>query len=102
MKLAKTYNFVKKDLNIIEKSLKNTIQSDHIVRQESATQHLEAGGKRIRRVFVLLSGQIGSYHIDRFRTDAVALEPRQMAPLVHDDAVHNSEVGRGKRTVKHA
>ncbi|HLQ97504.1 MAG TPA: heptaprenyl diphosphate synthase component II [Candidatus Dormibacteraeota bacterium] len=102
MKLAKTYNFVKKDLNIIEKSLKNTIQADHIVLQDASTQLLEAGGKRIRPVFVLLSGQMGSYHIDRFKTVAVALELIHMATLVHDDVVDNSELRRGKPTVKHS
>ena len=102
MKLAKTYNFVKKDLNIIEESLKNTIKADHVVLRDASTQLLEAGGKRIRPVFVLLSGQMGSYHIDRFKTVAVALELIHMATLVHDDVVDNSELRRGKPTVKHS
>jgi len=101
MKLAKTYNYVKKDLNMIEESLKNTIKADHIVLQDASTQLLEAGGKRIRPVFVLLSGQMGSYNIDRFKTVAVALELIHMATLVHDDVVDNSELRRGKPTVKY-
>jgi len=102
MKLAKTYNFVKKDLNMIEESLKNTIRADHPVLRNASTQLLEAGGKRIRPVFVLLSGQMGNYNVDRFKTVAVALELIHMATLVHDDVVDNSELRRGKPTVKHS
>lgn len=101
MKLAKTYKFVKKDLNIIEETLKSTIKADHTVLRNASTQLLQAGGKRIRPVFVLLSGKMGNYNIDRFKTVAVALELIHMATLVHDDVVDNSELRRGKPTVKH-
>src|SRR5690625_3995908 len=102
MKLAKTYNFVKKDLNIIEKSLKNTIKAEHKILQDASTQLLQAGGKRIRPVFVLLSGQMGEYNIERFKTVAVSLELIHMATLVHDDVVDDSELRRGKPTVRHS
>lgn len=102
MKLAKTYRYLKKDLDIIEDSLKNTIQAEHEILQKASTQLLQAGGKRIRPVFVLLSGQMGKYNIDRIKTVAVALELIHMATLVHDDVVDHSELRRGKPTVRHS
>ncbi len=102
MKLAKTYKFVKKDLNMIEESLKNTIRAEHEVLREASTQLLQAGGKRIRPIFVLLSGQMGTYNIEKFKTVAVSLELIHMATLVHDDVVDDSELRRGKPTVRHS
>jgi heptaprenyl diphosphate synthase len=102
MKLAKTYRYLKKDLNLIEEALKNVIQADHLILREASTQLLQAGGKRIRPVFVLLSGQIGTYDIERFKTVAVSLELIHMATLVHDDVVDDSELRRGKPTVRHS
>ena len=102
MKLAKTYRHVKKDLNIIEESLKNAINAEHTILRETSTQLLQAGGKRIRPIFVLLSGQMGKYNIDKFKTVAVSLELIHMATLVHDDVVDDSELRRGKPTVRHS
>lgn len=100
MKFAKAYNFLKKDLNNIESSLKQSIQAEHPILRKSSTQLLQAGGKRIRPIFVLLSGQMGTYDIERFKTVAVSLELIHMATLVHDDVVDDSQLRRGKPTVK--
>lgn len=100
MKLAKAYGFLKKDLIIIEDSLKQAIQAEHPILREASTQLLQAGGKRIRPIFVLLSGQMGHYNIERFNTVAVSLELIHMATLVHDDVVDDSQLRRGKPTVK--
>lgn len=102
MKLAKTYRYLKKDLNTIEAALKNAIQADHTILRQASTQLLQAGGKRIRPVFVLLSGQVGNYDIEKLKTVAVSLELIHMATLVHDDVVDDSELRRGKPTVRHS
>ncbi|MEC5422462.1 heptaprenyl diphosphate synthase component II [Virgibacillus sp. C22-A2] len=101
MKLAKTYNYLRKDLDVIEESLNKVIQAKHPVLREASTELLEAGGKRIRPVFVLLSGQIGNYNINRIKTVAVTLELIHMATLVHDDVIDDAELRRGKPTIKH-
>ena len=101
MILAKTYKYLKKDLDIIETSLNQAIQAEHPILRKASTQLLKAGGKRIRPVFVLLSGQMGNYDINSFKTVAVSLELIHMATLVHDDVVDNSELRRGESTVKH-
>lgn len=101
MKIAKTYRYLKKDLNLIESSLKTAIQAEHPVLRKTSEQLLQAGGKRIRPVFVLLSGYFGNYDINRLTSVAVSLELIHMATLVHDDVVDDAELRRGKPTVKH-
>src|SRR5690625_1761643 len=100
MNLAKTYEHLKSELRIIEKSLDQTIQANHPVLQLAATQLLQAGGKRIRPVFVLLASQVGSYNIDQIKKVAVPLELIHMATLVHDDVIDDAELRRGQPTIK--
>ncbi|HLR66328.1 heptaprenyl diphosphate synthase component II [Virgibacillus alimentarius] len=100
MKLAKTYGYLKKDLDIIEDALNEAIQARHPVLRKASTQLLQAGGKRIRPVFVLLSGRFGHYDINRIKTVAVSLELIHMATLVHDDVIDEAELRRGKPTIK--
>lgn len=100
MKIAKTYGYLKKDLNYIEQALNNAIQAEHPVLRDAASQLLNAGGKRIRPVFVLLAGQFGNYHMERLKTVAVSLELIHMATLVHDDVIDDAELRRGKPTIR--
>ncbi|MGM8365341.1 heptaprenyl diphosphate synthase component II [Virgibacillus sp. W0181] len=101
MKLAKIYGYLKKDLDVIEEALREVIQAEHPVLREASTQLLQAGGKRIRPVFVLLSGQFGDYNLERIKKVAVSLELIHMATLVHDDVVDDAELRRGLPTIKH-
>ncbi|KGP73010.1 heptaprenyl diphosphate synthase component II [Pontibacillus yanchengensis] len=100
MKLAMIYPFLKNDIDKIEQALNQTIQAEHPVLREASTQLLEAGGKRIRPVFVLLSGKFGQYDIERMKDVAVSLELIHMASLVHDDVIDDAELRRGQPTIK--
>ena len=100
MKLAKTYGYLKKDLDIIENSINEVIQAEHAVLRKASTALLKAGGKRIRPVFVLLSGQIGTLNMDKIKTVAVSLELIHMATLVHDDVIDDADLRRGMPTIR--
>lgn len=101
MKLPKTYGYLNKDLELIEKSLNETIQAEHPVLRQASTDLLNAGGKRIRPVFVLLAGQIGEFDEENIIRAAVALELIHMATLVHDDVIDEATLRRGQPTIKH-
>lgn len=101
MKLSKTYHFLEDDLNKIESILLNKVQANHPVLTKASKQLLEAGGKRIRPIFVLLSGRLGTNHFERLIKVAVSLELIHMATLVHDDVVDDATLRRGSPTVKH-
>jgi heptaprenyl diphosphate synthase len=100
MNLQDIYQNLKKDLQQIEAKLEESVQTNHPELHDSATHLLKAGGKRMRPVFVLLSGHLGTYDADRLRQVAVALELIHMATLVHDDVIDDADLRRGKRTVK--
>ncbi|WP_087971533.1 heptaprenyl diphosphate synthase component II [Oceanobacillus rekensis] len=100
MRLPKIYGFLKKDLDIIESALRESIQAEHPVLRKASIELLDAGGKRIRPVFVLLAGQLGNYDMDNIKHVAVSLELIHMATLVHDDVIDEAELRRGKPTTK--
>ncbi|MFD2214235.1 heptaprenyl diphosphate synthase component II [Metabacillus endolithicus] len=100
MKLKAMYSFLNNDLTIIEKELEKTAVSEYPLLRQANLELLQAGGKRIRPVFVLLSAMFGNYDIQRVKHVAVALETIHMASLVHDDVIDDAELRRGKPTVK--
>lgn len=100
MKLKMMYSFLNSDINTIEKKLEETIQSDSLLLKHASLHTLQAGGKRIRPVFVLLAGKFGRYDIDVMKNVAVALELIHMASLVHDDVIDDADLRRGQPTVK--
>ncbi|WP_404442502.1 heptaprenyl diphosphate synthase component II [Sutcliffiella horikoshii] len=100
MKLKMMYSFLNNDLQIIENELEATIQTERALLQEASLHLLQAGGKRIRPVFVLLAAKLGTYDIHKVKNVAVALELMHMASLVHDDVIDDAELRRGKSTIK--
>ncbi|WML45113.1 heptaprenyl diphosphate synthase component II [Neobacillus sp. PS3-40] len=100
MKLKMMYSFLNSDINIIEKRLEDTIQAESLLLRQASLHTLQAGGKRIRPIFVLLAAKFGSYDIEVIKNVAVSLELIHMASLVHDDVIDDAELRRGKPTVK--
>lgn len=100
MKLVDIYYRMKKDIKLIEEEIYNTIATEHIVLNQSSNQLLAAGGKRIRPIFVLLSGHFGDYKFPKIKKVAASLELIHMATLVHDDVIDDADKRRGKLTVK--
>ena len=85
---------------MIEQELEQAVDSDSLLLNDASLHLLQAGGKRIRPVFVLLAGKFGNYNIDVMKQVAVPLELIHMASLVHDDVIDDSEIRRGQPTVK--
>ncbi|KPD00845.1 Heptaprenyl diphosphate synthase component 2 [Geobacillus sp. BCO2] len=100
MKLKAMYSFLSDDLAAVEEELERTVRSECGPLGEAALHLLQAGGKRIRPVFVLLSARFGRYDFERIKHVAVALELIHMASLVHDDVIDDADVRRGRPTIK--
>lgn len=100
MKIVDIYARLKKDMNVIEKELDRCVRSEHVQLSEASLHLLKAGGKRLRPVFVLLSGQFGRYNLDLLKNIAVSMELIHMASLVHDDVIDDADTRRGKPTVR--
>ncbi|MFT8321539.1 MAG: heptaprenyl diphosphate synthase component II [Bacillus sp. (in: firmicutes)] len=100
MKLKMMYSFLNSDLDLIEKTLEETVNADSTLLRESSMHLLQAGGKRIRPIFVLLAGQFGDFDRISITKAAVSLELIHMASLVHDDVIDNADLRRGQPTIK--
>lgn len=100
MKLKMMYSFLNSDLTIIEEALEGAVKANSPLLHQASLHLLQAGGKRIRPVFVLLAGKFGEYDINKIKNVAVALELIHMASLVHDDVIDDAELRRGKPTIK--
>lgn len=100
MKLVDLYYKMQPELKVIEERLQAEVDSDYQILKETSQHLLEAGGKRIRPVFVLLSGKFGNYDLQKISTVAITLELIHMASLVHDDVIDNADTRRGYPTVK--
>ncbi|WP_445505574.1 heptaprenyl diphosphate synthase component II [Niallia sp. 03091] len=100
MKLKMMYSFLNSDLELIEKTLEETVNADSSLLRESSLHLLQAGGKRIRPIFVLLAGKFGHYDLSVIKKAAVSLELIHMASLVHDDVIDDADLRRGQPTIK--
>lgn len=100
MKLKMLYSDLKADIDIIEKELEKAVNSSSHLIQDASLHLLQAGGKRIRPVFVLVSAKFGHYSIENIKYVAVPLELIHMGSLVHDDVIDDSDMRRGRHTVK--
>jgi heptaprenyl diphosphate synthase len=100
LKLKNLYSDFRPDIELIEKELEKSLESDSPILREASMHLLHAGGKRIRPVFVLLSAKFGNFDLGLVAKAAVALELIHMASLVHDDVIDDSDMRRGIPTVK--
>jgi heptaprenyl diphosphate synthase len=92
-------NKIRKDLKKIEQYLKEVIDSDSVLLNETSLKTLEAGGKRLRPALVLISGNAGAYDIDKLILAAVSVELIHTATLVHDDVLDEASFRRGFPTI---
>lgn len=99
MSLKRLYRHMNREIEQIDRFLSTRVQTDHPVIEAASKQLLEAGGKRIRPAFVLLSAGFGQTKDIRLTKVAASLELIHMASLVHDDVIDDATLRRGKPTV---
>ncbi|MFF2482161.1 polyprenyl synthetase family protein [Paenibacillus sp. NPDC058071] len=100
MKLLDIFAKLKGDISQIEQELERSVTFEGEPISETSLHLLKAGGKRLRPVFVLLSGKFGQYDLDVLKKIAVPLELIHMSSLVHDDVIDDADKRRGQPTVK--
>ncbi|MFC1861888.1 polyprenyl synthetase family protein [Chloroflexota bacterium] len=99
MKLSAIYELIQEDLAKVEDRLKSVSKVDFLPLSELLDYSLRSSGKRLRPVLTLLSGKFYDYNLDYLLPMATAVEIMHTATLVHDDAIDNSLVRRGRPTV---
>lgn len=91
--------FLKTDLAKLENYIKSfASQSDGIL-QQTLSNTLLAGGKRIRPALFLICAKNEYYDLNYLIPAAAAIEILHTASLIHDDIIDNSLLRRGKKTI---
>jgi len=98
LKLDKIYEPIQQDLLRVEDKLKavSEVEFSHLSELLSYTL---VGGKAIRPVLTLLCGKFYDYNLDLLLPMATGVELLHIATLVHDDAIDNATVRRGRPTI---
>ncbi len=99
MELSKIYEPIQEDLARIEDRLRAVSAVDSPYLSELLDYSLKSNGKRIRPILTLLAGKFYDYNLDSLLQMATAVEIMHTATLVHDDAIDESLVRRGRPTV---
>lgn len=99
MTIAAIYEPVEQGLTMVEENLKAFTRANLPWMTEPLKHVLEGGGKRIRPALTLLAGKFYRHDIEQLVTIATAIELFHTATLVHDDAVDDSSMRRGRPTV---
>ncbi len=86
---------VARGLALVEQGLREATRTDHGLLAGAARHLIDAGGKRLRPVLVLLAAQFGNPADPRIVPSAVALELTHLATLYHDDVMDGAAVRRG-------
>ncbi|RTZ64060.1 MAG: octaprenyl diphosphate synthase, partial [Gammaproteobacteria bacterium] len=91
-------SLVSDDLSAINRHIENQIESDVPLIREIGRYIVDAGGKRLRPITLLLAarslGYQGTAHIDL----GAVIEFIHTATLLHDDVVDKSDLRRGRKT----
>ncbi len=87
------------DFASVEQHILARIRSHQGAIQEAGLYTMQAGGKRLRVMMVLLAAKVAEYDFSRAVHPAVAIELLHAASLVHDDLVDHAGSRRGRTTV---
>lgn len=88
------------DVRLVEEELTLQCQSDVEMVQQICRHTLEAGGKRLRPAFLILTAKATGLPFESIRATRLGacMEMIHMATLIHDDVIDNSPTRRGKPT----
>lgn len=101
--IQEAFGLVAEPLLAVKQSLKSVIPPDSVVLAETVKGSLTSGGKYMRPVMTLLAGHAAgdaSLSQEALVEVAAVTEMIHVATLLHDDVIDDSELRRGKRTVK--
>ena len=99
MELSTIYEPIQEDLVSVEERLRSVSRVDFPHLSELLDYSLKSNGKRIRPVLTLISGKFYDYDPGHLLAMATAVEIMHTATLVHDDAIDNSAMRRGRATI---
>ena len=96
------YDVVAEDFAAVDQLVKDNLSSNVPLVEEISSYLIEAGGKRLRPLLVLLCAKACGYRGRDHIKLAAIIEFLHTAMLLHDDVVDESNLRRGRKTVNAA
>ncbi|MTI12523.1 octaprenyl diphosphate synthase [Sansalvadorimonas verongulae] len=96
--VRRIYATVKEDFQAVNECIMAQLHSDVGLVEKIGHYIIDAGGKRLRPLLVLLSAGACGYKGDKHSTLAATIEFLHTATLLHDDVVDSSDLRRGRST----
>ncbi len=93
---------VENDFGAVNQLILESLSSHVPLVEEISNYLIEAGGKRLRPILVLLSAKACGYQQTQHISLAAIIEFLHTAMLLHDDVVDASDLRRGRKTVNAA
>ena len=93
---------VQEDFQAVDDLIRSNLNSEVPLVEEIAAYLVEAGGKRLRPLLVLLAAKACGYNGNEHIKLAAVIEFLHTAMLLHDDVVDESDLRRGRKTVNAA
>ncbi|WP_455482245.1 polyprenyl synthetase family protein [Bartonella sp. B35(2025)] len=98
--LQSLINLTKNDMERVNQLILSMAQSDVVMIPEISNHLISSGGKRLRPMITLASAHMFGYQNDGHIKLATAVEFMHTATLLHDDVIDESDLRRGKSTVR--
>ena len=89
---------IEKDLELVEAELLEATKHTNPILQNAARHLVEAGGKRVRPVLLLLTALLGDGASKRVIDAAAIVELTHLATLYHDDVMDEATMRRGAQS----
>jgi octaprenyl-diphosphate synthase len=93
------YTVVASDFAAVDRLITASLASNVPLVEEISAYLIQAGGKRLRPLLVLLAANACGYQSDKHIQLAAIIEFLHTAMLLHDDVVDDSSLRRGRKTV---
>lgn len=87
------------ELQLLSQKMEQSLMSSNKLMNKVVEDYLQAKGKLIRPILVILTAKLFGYVNDDVISSASAVELLHNASLIHDDVVDNSDLRRGAPTV---
>ncbi|HEV2129301.1 MAG TPA: polyprenyl synthetase family protein [Thermomicrobiales bacterium] len=93
------FDVMREDLDLVRDRVADAARVDFPIVSGMVRDIVEAGGKQLRPIVLLLAGKAFTYDRDRLITAAAGVELLHTASLVHDDSIDRASIRRGQPTL---
>ena len=101
MSIGSIFKPVQPEITQVEDRLDEVARTAPLEMIDQLKHALKDGGKRIRPALTLLTGKFYKYNLDLLLPMATGVELLHTATLIHDDTIDDSQLRRGKASIKH-